>query len=53
VLNEVTTLTGDDYAEVELGRIDPKWGKGNLGSHTYNFDGDIEVVDGLVGRRRR
>jgi hypothetical protein len=53
VLNEVTTLTPDDYAEVELGRIDPKWGKGNLGSHTYNFDGTMEVVDGLVGRRRR
>jgi hypothetical protein len=53
VLNEVTVLTPDRYEEATLGRIDPDWGKGNLGSHTYNFDGRIEVVDGLAGRRRR
>jgi hypothetical protein len=53
VLNEITVLTPERYEEATLGRIDPAWWKGNLGSHTYNFDGRIEVVDGLVGRRRR
>jgi len=52
VLNEVTALTADEYREVQLGRIDPAWRKGNLASHTYNFDGRVEVVDGLAGRRR-
>jgi hypothetical protein len=53
VLNEVTTLTPDDYLEVPLRRIEPAWFEGNLASHTYNFDGGIEVVDGLVPKRRR
>jgi hypothetical protein len=52
VLNEVTVLTEDDYSEVTLRRIEPGWRKGNLASHTYNFDGGLEVVDGLAGRRR-
>jgi hypothetical protein len=53
VLNRVTILTDDEYEEVPLGRIDPAWRKGNLGSHTYNFAGGVEVVDALAGRRRR
>jgi hypothetical protein len=52
VLSEVTTLSADEYREVPLRRMESGWLKGNLASHTYNFDGGIEVVDGLAGRRR-
>jgi hypothetical protein len=52
VFNEVTRLTPDAYEEVPLRRVDPAWRKGNLASHTYNFDGEVEVVDGLAGARR-
>lgn len=52
VFNEVTRLTPDEYDELPFRRVGPAWAKGNLGSHTYNFDGSVEVVDGLAGARR-
>ena len=52
VFNQVTDMSPSEYTEVPLGRVDAAWRKGNLGSHTYNFDGRVEVVDGLAGSRR-
>jgi hypothetical protein len=46
VLNRIEVLTGTEYREVSVARIDRSWIAGNLGTHTYNRDSTYEVVDG-------
>lgn len=46
-LARVESLTPDDYRETPYRRLGPRWLPGNLATHTYNFDGDVEAVDGL------
>ena len=48
VIEEITTLDTDEYAETEVARIDPDWLDGLVGTHTFNCDGDLEVIDGLL-----
>jgi len=48
VLNKITCLTEQEYGEVKLDQVDPSWCPGNLCCHTYNFNGDLEVIDGLL-----
>src|SRR5215210_216536 len=52
VFNRIDLLDEDDYRETAIGRIEPGWIGGNLGTHTYNRDSRYEVVDGrrLVSR---
>ncbi len=50
VLNRIEELTELTYREAPIGRIGPDWLGGARGTHTYNFDGDYEVVD--VRRRQ-
>jgi hypothetical protein len=54
VFNRVEVLDDHDYRETPIGRIEPGWIPGNLGTHTYNCDGRYEIVDGrrLVSRVR-
>ena len=63
VLNRIDVLTTEEYAESPIGRIEPNWAPGLVGTHTYNSTGAIEVLDGrrfelrvrprrLVGRAR-
>jgi hypothetical protein len=46
VLNRIDVLTEDDYSETPIASIDGSWKKGNIGTHTYNFDDRYEVIDG-------
>jgi hypothetical protein len=50
VFNRIDVLSETDYRETEIGRIDPDWMKGNVGTHSYNFSDRYEVID---GRRER
>ena len=52
VFNRIDLLNDDEYRETAIGRIEPGWIGGNLGTHTYNRDARYEVVDGrrLVSR---
>jgi len=52
VLNRIDVLSEDDYRETPIARIDHSWCKENVGTHTYNFDDDYEVVDGRRWERR-
>lgn len=45
VFNEVLELTPDTYVERPLSRLDPSWAPSLDGCHTYNRDGDLEVLD--------
>jgi hypothetical protein len=46
VFNRVDVLTTEEYAESPIGRIEPNWARGLVGTHTYNATASIEVVDG-------
>ena len=51
VLNRVDELTPTAYRETPVGRIEPDWMPGLVGTHTYTFDSRFECLDG--GRRVR
>ena len=46
VFSEVLTLSETEYAERPVGRLDPGWVAGNLGTHTFTRTSDFEVIDG-------
>jgi hypothetical protein len=48
VFREIRELSPDSFQEIELGRITPGWLKGNLSTHHYDADDEIEVVDGRL-----
>jgi len=52
VLHHVQELTPTAYREVPVARIDPDWLPGNLGSHTLNRHGSVEVLDARCLRSR-
>lgn len=45
VFNEVLELTPETYIEKPVSRLDPSWSSSLDGCHTYNRDGDLEVLD--------
>ena len=47
VFSCITTLTTTQYAETPIHRLEPGWMRGNLATHTFNADGEYEVVDAL------
>ena len=44
--SEVLVLNEIEYLERPVGRLDPSWVAGNLGTHTYTRGGNFEVIDG-------
>ncbi len=52
VLNRVDELNERAYAETPIGRIDSSGLPGNRGTHTVNYAGGLEFLDGRVLRRR-
>ena len=50
--SEVEVLTPTEYRERPVGRIEPDWYPGLIGTHTVNSNDAVEVIDGQVYRRR-
>lgn len=50
VFSRIDELSETRFRETPISRLGPECLAGSLGTHTYNFDGVYEVVD---GRRRR
>jgi len=48
MINEITRLTETEYSEHLLFEVGPDWCKDNHKFHTYNFNKDWEVIDGLI-----
>ncbi|HEX6099083.1 MAG TPA: hypothetical protein VF432_22410 [Thermoanaerobaculia bacterium] len=44
---EIVTLTPEEWEEREVSIFRPDWARGLQGTHTYNVDGDVTVIDGL------
>jgi hypothetical protein len=51
-LNEIQTISPTEYRERPLGRIEPNWYPGLIGTHTINSNETIEVIDGQIYRSR-
>ena len=49
---EIVELTRCSYREKTVGSVFPDFEKGMCGTHTYNYSGNIEVVDGKWLERR-
>jgi len=52
-LNEIIKLSETEYEEVLMKKIIPEVGSSLLGTHTFNSDNKITVIDGFRYRRRR
>src|SRR6185312_11282962 len=46
LFNEVISLTGDEYQERLIGRIDAKWMPGLAAVHSYSLSNQWEAIDG-------
>ncbi len=53
VINEITQLDPDNFREVPVSRIEPRWTDRLLATHTINADGSLTVIDGQLSRKRR
>ena len=45
-LNEIVTLTENDYSEREIAFIEPKWDKKLKGVHTLCHENRLTMIDG-------
>lgn len=52
-IREIVTLTEAEFLERDYKRIDPNWMPGLLKTHTFNFAGDLLVLDGCRRRWKR
>jgi len=51
-VNEILTLTEDDYEEIEVSRIEPRWDRSVKAVHTLSQAGRLTVIDAKLRRRR-
>jgi hypothetical protein len=49
---EVTTLTETDYEERIVEKVEPKWDKNVVSTHTFNYADGLTIIDGQLRRRR-
>jgi hypothetical protein len=45
---EITSLTTESYAEREIEKVRPDWGRSIHGIHTFNSDGEVTIIDAIV-----
>jgi hypothetical protein len=51
-LNQITKLSTNEYKEVLISKVEPNWDKTLVGTHTFNFDENIIVIDASPLRKR-
>jgi len=49
---EITKLTETEYEEKIVSRVEPKWDKNVVSTHTINYEDGLTVIDGQLRRRR-
>jgi hypothetical protein len=47
-LNRVEVLSENAYLETPVKLLTPDWLAGNLKTHTFNFNEDLEIVDAMI-----
>ncbi len=51
-LNKIIKLNETEYEEVLVNSIEPNWDKKIIGTHTFNFEKDLTVIDALTMRNK-
>ena len=49
---EVVKLSKTEYEETVVSRVEPKWNKHIVSTHTFNYEGGLTVIDGQLRRRK-
>jgi hypothetical protein len=49
---EITKLTETDYEERIVEKVEPKWDKNVVSTHTFNYADGLTIIDGQLRRRR-
>ena len=49
---EITKLTETEYEEKIVSRVEPKWDKNIVSTHTINYEDGLTIIDGQLRRRR-
>lgn len=52
VINEVITMTTDEYVEVPVTNILPNWSKDVIATHSLSWQKKLTVIDAFVKRRK-
>ncbi|MGI6339339.1 MAG: glucosamine inositolphosphorylceramide transferase family protein [Bacteroidales bacterium] len=50
--NKISRLSTTEYMEEQVLRVQPDWARDLKGTHTFNTDGDITIIDAYNFRRR-
>lgn len=48
VFNKIISMTQNNFSEQKMEQVNPNWYPENMSCHTYNFNEDLEVIDGEV-----
>ena len=51
-INYIYTLSESDYEEKNVKKVKPEWGENLMGTHTFNFDGGLTIIDVYKLRKR-
>jgi hypothetical protein len=51
-ISQVTKLTEDEYSEILISETEPSWDVRLKGTHTFNSDKDLKVIDVYSYRKR-
>lgn len=51
-LNQITKLSTKEYEEILISKVKPDWDRKLAGTHTFNFDSNISVIDASPRRKR-
>jgi len=49
---EITKLTETDYEESIVSRVEPKWDKNIVSTHTINYEDGLTIIDGELRRKK-
>ena len=51
-ISEITKLTETDYEEKIVSRVEPKWDRHIISTHTFNYEDGLTIIDGEMWRRK-
>lgn len=51
-ISEITELSENSYNENVVSRVKPNWDKQIVGTHTFNREGSLHIIDAIYRRRR-
>jgi hypothetical protein len=49
---EITKMTESDYEEKIVEKVEPKWDRNIVSTHTFNYVDGLTIIDGQLRRRR-